>query len=53
MNFTACLVLGEEGLAASTYVGCKNLNTSMDPSPLAFPKKIAGLGACLCAQCCQ
>lgn len=36
--FTECLVFGGEGLAASTYVGCKNLITSRDPSPLACPK---------------
>lgn len=42
--FTACPVLGGEGLAASTYVGRKNLITSRDPSPLACPKMIVNFG---------
>lgn len=42
--FTACPVLGGEGLAASTYVGRKNLITSRAPSPLACPKMIVKFG---------
>lgn len=40
-------VSGGESVAASTYVGCKCLNTCMDPSPLAFPNKVVKHHACL------
>lgn len=49
MNLYRCLVLGGEGLAASAYVGCENLNTSVDPSPLAFPKALSFVSAYACS----